>query len=272
MGKEKTYIASFSGGKDSMATIILAHEHKEPLDLIIFAEVMFDKEISGELPEHIQFIKEKAIPTFEKWGYKTEILHSEKTYMDCFNHIVKNSKVEERNGKKAGFPMAGKCAINRGCKLKPINNFIRQYDQENLRQYIGIAADEKKRLERLKGTNRISLLEKYGYTEKMCFELCEDYGLLSPIYDFTKRGGCWFCPNARYFELKQLRTHHRNLWEKLLDLENQDNLVGEIWNGLTGRRMKDTEDMFFWEEAQMDIFEYLELIEDKPDTTGGEII
>lgn len=28
------YIASFSGGKDSTATVILAHEHKEPLDLI----------------------------------------------------------------------------------------------------------------------------------------------------------------------------------------------------------------------------------------------
>lgn len=42
------YIASFSGGKDSTATIILAHENKEPLDLILFCEVMFDDEISGE--------------------------------------------------------------------------------------------------------------------------------------------------------------------------------------------------------------------------------
>ena len=44
------YIASWSGGKDSTATIILAHLHNEPLDTIIFAEVMFDKETSGELP------------------------------------------------------------------------------------------------------------------------------------------------------------------------------------------------------------------------------
>ena len=47
------YIASWSGGKDSTASIILAHEHNEPLDLIIFSEVMFDENISGELPEHI---------------------------------------------------------------------------------------------------------------------------------------------------------------------------------------------------------------------------
>lgn len=62
------YIASFSGGKDSTATIILAHENKEPLDLILFCEVMFDDEISGELPEHIDFNKNKAFPLFNSWG------------------------------------------------------------------------------------------------------------------------------------------------------------------------------------------------------------
>ena len=43
------YIASWSGGKDSTASIILAHEHNELLDLIIFSEVMFDENISRRL-------------------------------------------------------------------------------------------------------------------------------------------------------------------------------------------------------------------------------
>ena len=49
------YYVSWSGGKDSTATIILAHLHNIPIDGIIFSEVMFDKSrgISGELPEHI---------------------------------------------------------------------------------------------------------------------------------------------------------------------------------------------------------------------------
>lgn len=196
MEKEKTYIASFSGGKDSAATIILAHEHGEPLDLIIFSEVMFDKETSGELPEHIEFIHEVYKPLFESWGYEFQILHAEKTYMDCFNHVTVSGK---RIGMRAGFPMAGKCAINRDCKVKPIKQFIKQYDPETVVQYLGIAADEPKRLERLKGTNKISLLEKYGYTEKMAFDLCEKYGLLSPIYDFTKRGGVLVLPQCTIF-------------------------------------------------------------------------
>lgn len=80
------YIASWSGGKDSTASIILAHENNEPLDLIIFSEVMFDKNISGELPEHIDFIKNKCISLFESWEYEVKILRSDKTYMDCFHH------------------------------------------------------------------------------------------------------------------------------------------------------------------------------------------
>lgn len=55
------YIASWSGGKDSTASIILAHEHGEPLDLIIFSEVMFDENISGELPEHIELDRKSVV-------------------------------------------------------------------------------------------------------------------------------------------------------------------------------------------------------------------
>ncbi len=254
MEKSKEYIASFSGGKDSAATIILAHED-EPLDLIIFAEVMFDNDTSGELPEHIQFIENKCKPLFESWGYEVKTLHADKTFMDCFNHVITKGP---REGMRVGFPMAGKCCINRDCKVGVIKQFLREKDPEKIMQYLGIAADEPKRLARLEGTNKISLLAKYGHTEKMAFELCEKYGLLSPIYDFAPRGGCWFCPNAGYFELKHLRTNYPKLWERLMDLENEKSLAGPIWNGLTKRSMRDNEEMFYWEEAQMTIYDFLE--------------
>ena len=47
MGKDKKpqlYIASCSFGKDSRATILLALENNEPLDRVVFAEVMSDPE------------------------------------------------------------------------------------------------------------------------------------------------------------------------------------------------------------------------------------
>ena len=53
----KTYL-SWSGGKDSSASIILCHEQGIPLDGVIFSEVMFDlsRNISGENPEHIKWV------------------------------------------------------------------------------------------------------------------------------------------------------------------------------------------------------------------------
>ena len=38
------YVASCSGGKDSVATLLLAAQHNEPLDEAVFSEVMFDKD------------------------------------------------------------------------------------------------------------------------------------------------------------------------------------------------------------------------------------
>lgn len=89
------YIASCSGGKDSIATVILAKEHGEPLDEIIFNEVMYSETIRGELPEHIDFIKNMAFPLFARWGYKTTILRSKKNYLNLFFHTVKKVNIQK---------------------------------------------------------------------------------------------------------------------------------------------------------------------------------
>lgn len=246
------YIASWSGGKDSTASIILAHEHNEPLDLIIFVEVMFDENISGELPEHIDFVH-KAIKVFEDWGYKVKILRSDENYMYWFHKKRTRSKVEERNGKSYGFPMSGKCVINSRCKMKPIREFWKSID-EDYTQYVGIAIDEPIRLNKLAKTdNKISLLEKYNYTEQNAKELCEKYGLLSPAYKIFIRQGCWFCPNKREDEMRLLRKKHYNLWQKLLNLEKENNTSAKIWNQFKNISIHDLERKFALEDRQISI-------------------
>lgn len=216
------YIASCSFGKDSIATIILAHLHNEPLDLIVYSEVMFDENISGENPLHRDFIYNVAIPTFEKWGYQVKVLRSNKmNYLKSFFTIVKKARTTERNGKYRGFLVPFGCVMNSNCKVQPIKDFFKSQNMAEVTQYIGIALDEPKRLERLKG-NKISLLQKYKYTEKMAYKLCEEYGLLSPIYAHFPRGGCWFCPNARDKELMFIKTQHPFLWKRLLDLPTEN--------------------------------------------------
>ncbi len=60
------YVASCSGGKDSVATLLLAAQHNELLDEAVFSEVMFDKDTSGEVPEHRDFIYDRLKPFCEK--------------------------------------------------------------------------------------------------------------------------------------------------------------------------------------------------------------
>ena len=61
------YVASCSGGKDSVATLLLSAQHNEPLDEAVFSEVMFDKDTSGEVPEHRDFIYDRL----KRWTLST---------------------------------------------------------------------------------------------------------------------------------------------------------------------------------------------------------
>ena len=240
-----------------MADLIIRHINDEPKGTVITSEVMFDKNISGELPEHIDFIH-RTIPTLESWGYEVKILHSDITYMDCFNKVNQGKKHIERKGMRYGFPMAGRCIINDRCKMKPIRDYLSSINGDYI-QSVGIAIDEPKRLERMENDKtRESMLAKYKYTEQMAYDLAKKFDMLSPVYSFSKRGGCWFCPNARDCELRNLRDNHNHLWKKLLDLENEPNTIGNIWNTLTKTSIHDKDEQFRLEDAQITIFDFLD--------------
>ena len=86
MMSQPTYIASCSFGKDSIATILLALEHDEPLDRVVFSEVMFDhaRGISGEIPEHIGWIYDTAIPKLHNIGVHVDVVRAERDYCYFF--------------------------------------------------------------------------------------------------------------------------------------------------------------------------------------------
>ena len=85
------HIASCSFGKDSIATILLALENNEPLDRVVFSEVMFDNEkgISGEVPEHIEWIYNTAIPRLKSMGVKVDVVRSEIDYKWFFTNKIR---------------------------------------------------------------------------------------------------------------------------------------------------------------------------------------
>jgi 3'-phosphoadenosine 5'-phosphosulfate sulfotransferase (PAPS reductase)/FAD synthetase len=222
--KPKLYIASCSFGKDSIATILLALEHNEPLDRVVFAEVMFDHErgISGEIPEHIEWIYNTAIPKLEGMGVKVDVVRAKTDYVTLFHKITTEKSQPQYRGKLRGFPIGRGCWGNSNLKITPIRDYYKSFSEYDIVQYVGIAIDEPERLSRLKG--KVSILAKYGYTEAMAFEKAKEYGLLSPLYSTSFRGGCWFCPNQSLRSFIRLRKEHPHLWQYLNDLSLTPNL------------------------------------------------
>ena len=237
------YLASCSFGKDSLAAILLAKKRGEPLDEAVYCEVMFDKTISGEVPEHRDFIYTKGIPALERMGIKVTVLRGKKTYVDLFTGRITRGP---KKGMLRSFPVCGKCYVQRDCKLRPILRYQKTLPPDTV-QYIGIAKDEQERLLRLEG-RQVSLLEKYNCTEQDAKELCRQAGLLSPIYQFTNRGGCWFCPNAKRKELRHLYDHHPELWARMLELQALPGKVTEKFNRT--QRFSDIDAMFREEDQE----------------------
>ena len=214
------HVVACSGGKDSVATILTALKYNEPLDEVTWVEVMFDEETSGEVPEHRDFMYDSLKPFCEKNGIRFTVLHSPKTYDDVFHQTFKRGK---NNGKKYGFARARGCFVNSECKLKAFKEYKRLQDS-NIVFYVGIAADEPKRLERLNNKTEVSLLAKYGIAEKDALELCKKYNLLSPVYEISRRNGCWFCPYSKDKELLHFLKNNGNTFDKLIEWEKEENL------------------------------------------------
>lgn len=215
-----------SFGKDSMATVILAHLHKIPVDALVYCEVMFDEKTSAEVPEHAEFIHETAIPRIKKdFGFPVEIIHADETYIDLFHKPISRGN---RAGLCRGSPICQGCWVLRDLKLKPMQRF--QAEAGDYRSYVGIASDEENRLQRLAGGQKVSLLDQLGYAKQDILRLDEEYDLLSPIYEFAPRNGCLFCPNAKEPELWHLRQHHPDIWQRLLELEQTPNAVKKTYN------------------------------------------
>lgn len=194
--------------------ILTIIKHGLPLDEVIYCEVMFDEQISGEYPEHAAFIHNKAIPILELcYGLKVTILRYSRTYKSwCYQLRQKGKYV----GTPVGFPMRTGPWCN-NLKMRPIRDWRKQ-QTEPVHEYVGIAIDEPERLARLT-PNKSSPLADYGITEAEAVEICREHYLLSPIYQTQARNGCWFCHNTRIGGLRDLWKQYPNLWTELREIQ-----------------------------------------------------
>ena len=139
---------------------------------------------------------------------------------------MKVSKYPERIGKLRGFPLCGRCYIQRDCKQRPCAQYYKS-QAETPNVIAGIASDEPDRLQTNALASRISILEILGVTESEAYDICASEGLLSPTYKFSNRGGCWFCPNQKLNEWEILYREYPHLWGDLMEIQKMPNKVQE---------------------------------------------
>lgn len=225
--KSSNNIVGLSGGKDSVATCIVLNWLDIPFSTIT-AEVWWKEGVTGENPYHYEFIHYTLFPKLNYWGVMCETVRSDITAYQYMTTPIAKSQYPERIGKLRGFPLCGKCGIQRDCKTRPCEKFYKTKGDHSC--ILGFASDEKDRVLSDAASDKISILDLLGIEEYQTFGICKSENLLSPTYSFSYRGGCWFCPNQKIQELEMLYRCFPHLWRDLMEIQEMPNKVQENFN------------------------------------------
>ena len=205
------HIVNFSGGKDSTAMLIRMIEEGMHIDDIVFIKVMATDEIGADYPEMYEYIERVE----EYIGRKITIVPSINSFDKVFHQKYLTGK---RAGVIYGFPLTVGAWCNDRLKLKTIRQHYKIYGEHI--NYLGIAADEPKRLAKLQPNCRAPLAE-WGMTENDCLNMLKERNLLNPLYEKFRRLGCWFCVKQNLDSLRILRKDYPKYWQMLLEWDKE---------------------------------------------------
>lgn len=214
---ETKYIASVSFGKDSLAMLFLILERGLPLDEVIFYD-------TGMEFKAIYDTRDKILPVLHDCGVKFTELHPPRPFLFDMLEKPVNSK---QNGLHYGYSWCGGCARwGTANKTSTLDRYAKSLGNDIL-QYIGIAADEQKRLQRLP-PKKVAPLARFGFSEADALAYCYEKGFFWEengirLYDVLDRVSCWCCANKNLKELRNIRTYLPEYWDRLKDLQSKTN-------------------------------------------------
>ncbi len=205
--KPKKYVVSFSGGKDSTAMLLRLIEEGYPIDYIVFCDTGLE---FSQMYEHIKKVEEYI-------GRPIITLRSEYTFEYLFFEYHpkrRNPELEKYNGMSWGS------LKNRWCtamlKTRVVDDYFKELSRQyEIIEYVGIAADEQKRIK-----NKCYPLVKWNMTERDCLEYCYERGFdWGGLYRIFNRVSCWCCPLQSLDELRKLKEYFPDLWVRLKYLD-----------------------------------------------------
>ena len=243
MNTDSFHVVSLSGGKDSTSMLLLMLERGWPIDAVLNAGT------GMEFPEMYEHLRRLDEHLYRERGLHITTLKSFKSFEYLMFDKPKQKPSCIANRQRLGVLCNGNGWPGirvRWCtgqlKTHLIEREIKRLKQgrEDV-QYIGIAADEGKRC---KPGKRYPLVE-WGITEAEALAVCYDRGFtFGGLYEIYRRASCWCCPFQRIGELRRLRSHHPELWARLLEMDER--AIAQFGDSLLGR-FKDN-----WSVAALD--------------------
>lgn len=216
---DKKYVASVSLGKDSLAMVLYILENRLPLDEVLFYD-------TGMEFSAIYRNCDRLAGVLEQHGVAFTPLKPP----DLFLYDMIERPVEsEENGAHNGYGWCGGvCRWGTSKKIQTLDTYARGA----VRHYVGIAADEVSRLDKLVAP-KCAPLKQAGMTEVDCLRFCRDRGWswmeetprtgsgYIDLYDILDRVSCWCCANKNLSELRNIYYYLPQYWARLLDLQSK---------------------------------------------------
>lgn len=199
--------------------LLLMIEHGMPIDMVIYADT------GMEFPEMYTHIKKLDAYLYQQRGIHITVLRHPMgfEYLMFDEPKQKASCLERRS--QLGIPPFGNGWPGirvRWCtgqlKTHLITKEVNRLKGElGALHYVGIASDEAWRCK----DDQYPLVE-WDVTEAQALQICYDRGFdFGGLYEIYHRCSCWCCPFQRIGELRKLRKHHPELWQKLLEMDRR---------------------------------------------------
>lgn len=208
------YISSCSNGKDSLAMTYKLLMEKQPLDEIVFYDTGMEFH-----PIYSNWRELKSLA--EACGIKCTVLKPECAF--TYTMLEKPVNVGKPNEHRGYAWCGGMCRWGTTEKLKALDKYC---EERNAICYVGLAADEKERLQKERKPYKRFPLAEWGMKEKDCLAFCRNLGVdwkegNIDLYDILDRVSCWCCGNKNLWELHNIWEFLPSYWEKLKTLQSK---------------------------------------------------
>lgn len=248
-----TYIATISGGKDSVTMCDLLLKNGYPVDYIVFNDTL------DEFQEMYLYIDK--VNNYFKERYKKEItiLKPKKSYDDYIFGVRGERASCENRGRIGGLPSStsGFCEWRRDSKIVPLDKFAKQFKKYKV--YIGITTDEVNRANREDCKLIYPLIDIFKMSELMCKQYLINQDMENPLYRHFNRTGCAKCQYQSDKDWYTIYKHYPAKWEEMKYYENK---VNEIKNPINKhwfsnyRTCEDMEKIFKEKDKQGSLFDF----------------